>query len=278
MQSKLTTLSLVFAILALAISAYSLSRDSGPTRDGNGPGGSPSRLSALEERVDRIAREVDGLRGQGPGPRGLGIGVSDLPNQVDGGDADPSKAEGDRLKTMVDEAVEEKARSITEELRLKEDKEPSMKVFAQVLELTDEQRESTEREVIRGQGEVFGILDIATDDGRNLLDDLVESYATSLAKPDTDPGWWPKWLGRVITERIPGSSETYAVRIDAVKASMLARFREIFSKEQYAEFEQWGVDPIEIEDIEDSPGEALEKRIVDRARELGAKIPQEEED
>jgi hypothetical protein len=54
---------------------------------------------------------------------------------------------------------------------------------------------------------------------------------------------------------------------------MRARFHRDWSEEQYREFETWGVDPTEIENVPGSPNEALLRRITERARALGAAIP-----
>ena len=64
---------------------------------------------------------------------------------------------------------------------------------------------------------------------------------------------WGKWFGRVMTEKVPGSDETYGMRIDAIKKAMNAQFKETWTKAQYKEYRDWNVDPNEIEDV---PGHA----------------------
>jgi hypothetical protein len=274
-HSKLTHLALVFAILALAVSAYSLTREGGASGDESGPSAMPQQLADIEKRVDRLAHEFEEFRGLTPELLSPVAGGSDVAGREAGPGAGEPSAPEDRLKALVDVAVEEKARKVTEKLRLKADRKPSIETFAKVLELTGEQRDAVEQEVIRGQGVVFGILETPTADGRNLLDDFVELYASSVAKQGEDPGWG-KWFVRVVSEKVPGTDQTYGTRIEAEKASMRGTFRRIFSKEQYGEFEGWRVDPVEIRGIVGSPGEALGLRITERAKEMGAEIPEED--
>ena len=87
-------------------------------------------------------------------------------------------------------------------------------------------------------------------------------------KPGQDNGWG-KWVGRLMSENIPGTNETYAVRLEAIKNDMQASFKTVWSKEQYKEFEEWRVNPTEIENVPGSPNDGLAKRITDRVKELG---------
>jgi hypothetical protein len=141
-----------------------------------------------------------------------------------------------------------------------------------VLELTEEQRAETERVIVEGQRELHRILETPTYDGTSLMDELVEIVARGFAEPGKDHGFG-KWFGRVLTEKIPGTDETYATRIESVKNGMRTSFKREWSEAQYREFEEWGVDPTEVQEVPGSPNEALEKRIVERATSLGAEIP-----
>jgi hypothetical protein len=248
--NRLALLSLAFSVLALAVSGY------GATRNADVPAAesaAPRRPTVDGARIDRIARTVEELRESIAAPR---------ETEID----DRPETEG--LGALVDEAVEKKARSIAERARVRQDRKPTLAVFARELGLTDDERASVGAEVIRGQREVFDILEVVTDDGRNLLDELVDLYASALAKPGEDPGWG-KWYGAVLTERIPGDGNTYAARIEVVKTSMRETFRAVLGEKRFAEFMAWGVDPVDIRAIPDSPGDALGMRIRERARGMG---------
>lgn len=81
-----------------------------------------------------------------------------------------------------------------------------------------------------------------------------------------------KWFGRVMTEVVPGTSETYAQRAEAAKTRLRDAMRRELSEDQYALFEQWQMDPSEVEEVPGSPWKDVERRVIDRARELGAEI------
>ena len=76
-----------------------------------------------------------------------------------------------------------------------------------------------------------------------------------------------KWVGRVMSEKIPGTDETYGARIEVAKNKVREAFRREFTDKQYAEFEKWGLDPTEIQEIENSPwadiGEIIKQRLLE---------------
>jgi hypothetical protein len=186
----------------------------------------------------------------------------------------PEVAAEGTLEAIVDAAVDRKAAQVMDEMRIKGNKKPAIDVFASTLELTDRQREAAERIIVDGQEQVHAILNRPTADGTNLMDDLVELVARGMAEPGKDHGWG-RWIGRVLTEDIPGTNETYGARIETVKVAMRATFKRQWSEEQYREFEEWGVDPTEVQNVPGSPNEALGQRITERARSLGADVPED---
>lgn len=68
--------------------------------------------------------------------------------------------------------------------------------------------------------------------------------------------------------------ELSPAQVAAVKRNLRATFKRDWSAEQYTEFEAWGVDPTEIQDVPGSPNAALEERIGERARDFGAELPE----
>ena len=79
-----------------------------------------------------------------------------------------------------------------------------------------------------------------------------------------------------MSEKVPGTDQSYAERIEAVKQSMRETFKRDWTRDQYLEFEAWGVDPTEIQDVPGSPNKELEARIRERVRELGGTLPDDE--
>ena len=268
---KTGAVSLVLSAVALGVAVVAVARHESPAER------APvrmDRVAELERKVSDLTREVESLRA-----RGQRRVVTDLPTRTppveapDHARAAAPAAEGEEaLAAIVDNAVDRKTKKVLDDLRAKANKKPAFAVFASVLELTDVQREATQRVVVEGQREVHEILRMPTLDGTNLMDELVEIVARNMAEPGKDPGWGP-WFGRVVSEKIPGTGQTYGARIEAVKADMRARFKKDWSPEQYREFEEWGVDPTEIEQVPGSPNEKLMQRIAERAKQLGATLP-----
>jgi len=172
------------------------------------------------------------------------------------------------LSETIAERVEEVVDEKVDELEKKQNKKPSLEVFAEVLKLTDNQRRTVDEQVWLGQKEVRSILETPTADGSILINELVDVIAYGEAKhPDSGPRFM-KWLGRVISEKIPGTETTYAAEIEIVKNNVRDVFRSEFTDEQYAKFESWGVDPTEIKELNDNPWADFEKRVVKRLKEL----------
>lgn len=273
---RIAGVALALSVVALAVAIFA------PTRESPPPERAPertNRVAALEAQVARLNREIESLKAERPGRmrRDTSESPTTTPRADTGDVASPAnRPEADEaLKAIVDDAVDRKAGQVIDELRTKANKKPAMDVFARVLELTEEQRAETERVIVEGQRQVHQILNTPTYDGTSLMDDLVEVFAKGIAEPGKDHGFG-RWIGRVLTEKIPGTDETYATRIESVKSTMRATFKRDWSAAQYREFEEWGVDPTEIEKVPGSPNEALGKRIVERATALGAEIPDDE--
>jgi len=263
------------ALSALALGAAVVALTRGHPQPQRAPLGM-DRIAALEARVAELTRELDALKAGRAEPDRSGVpGLPFVQRPADAGDAlsspDAARREDD-LKSIVDDAVERKAEEVLDDLRVKANKKPPMDVFAAALELTDEQRAATERIIVDGQRQIHRILETPTYDGARLMDQLVEIAARGIAEPGKDHGFG-RWLGRVLTEQIPGTNETYGVRIESVKNAMRAEFKREWSEAQYREFEEWGVDPSEVEKVPGSPNEVIWKRIVERARVLGAEVP-----
>jgi hypothetical protein len=184
-----------------------------------------------------------------------------------------SVAQADQaISSTIDErvaaVVDEKVSAIAEKQAIMQNKEPSLDDFARALDLSYNQRVAVEDEVRFGQKEVRGILDIPTADGSNLVDELVEVLAHGgIEHPETSKRFM-KWIGRVMGETIPGTDETYGTRIQAAKRKVSDGFRKVFTDEQYADFEKWGLDPTEIKEIENSPWADIGERIQERMLQL----------
>jgi hypothetical protein len=265
---RVAGVALTLSAIALGVAVLALTRR--PPEPPRAPA-RMDRVEALEAQIAELRREIGILRVAPQERTGPGDAVPQPVRQHAEGPA-PAADGGEELKAIVDDAVERKTGQVLDEMRVKANKKPAMDVFAATLEMTEEQRALTERVVVEGQKEVHAILATPTYDGTNLMDQLVEIAAKGIAEPGKDHGWGP-WLARVLSEKIPGTDDTYGARIETVKGRMRATFKREWSEAQYQEFESWGVDPTEIEKVPGSPNEALFKRVTERARALGADLP-----
>jgi hypothetical protein len=257
----------LLSAIALGVAVFAVARD-GQTRPAlTSP--RTERVAALEARIAELSREVEALRAERRWTRRTMPRANDPEGEEF---AAPSAEDDPQLKAMVDAAVEKKAEQVREELQVKANKKPAFDVFASVLKLTPTQKDAAARIIAQGQQQVYDILDTPMADGTKLMDELVDLVARGIARPGKDHGWGP-WFVKVMSEKIPGTDETYGKRIESVKNEMKAMFMRTWTPQQYKEFEAWGVDPTEVEKVPGSSNAELEKRIVARARELGAHTP-----
>ncbi len=286
MSTNLGVLALLVGFAALGVAIYGVSARVPASGD------LEARLAMMEAQIEELERGasrrdrdeprlrgIDGAGRDGAPVRGRAPTTELLPTDDAPGAAraksQPGEVAPEAIQALVEEAVEKKAQEVVDAMRLKENKKPSLDLFAEALELTPAQVAALQDNVRRGQFEVHALLDIPTADGSNLMDELVDVVAKGMATPGTDVGWG-RLIGRIMSEKIPGSDDTYAVRIESVKARLRETFKRDWRPEQYAEYEAWGVDPTEIQGIPGSPNEALMERIRERARALGATLPSDD--
>ncbi len=172
------------------------------------------------------------------------------------------------IEERVTEVVDEKISALEERKSRKEDKKPSFEVFAEVLELTESQRTAVEDEIWIGQRDIRAILEMPTEDGSDLVGELVEAMAHGQAGRPEAPWLFMEWVGRLVSEKIPDSNVTYGALIEETKNDVRTALRRELNTKQYAEFESWRMDPTEVKEIEGSPWDDLEERIEQRVFEL----------
>jgi hypothetical protein len=264
---------LLLSAVALGVAVFGLTRERTQPRERTPV--RTDRVASLETEVAELKHELARMRAERGARESFRppVGIT-APDGAGGEAADPAAIAEDNpdLAAIVDDAVDRKTKAAFDELRIKGNKKPPIDAFATVLDLTDQQRAVTERVVVEGQRELHAILNTVTADGRNMMDELVEIAAKGMAEPGKDHGWG-KWIGRLVSEKVPGTDTTYAARIEAVKAAMRERFKREWTEQQYREYVEWGVDPTEVQNVPGSPNEGIIRRIHERARQLGAEIP-----
>lgn len=286
MNNPLVVLSLFLAVAAVGVAGYVVTRAPADGAEVD------ARLLAVEDQLSRVEAELGALRAANRPPPSLmglsptagqpleepaALGVASTARRTAESDAAETDAplaredgaEAGALRELVDQAVEKKAA----QMRAMAVKKPTLDSFAEVLELDEEQREEVARDVVASQQEIRTILEIPAEDGTVFLDELVDILAGGIAKPGSGKERGAALFGRLMSEKVPGTDETYAMQAEAVKARLRASFQRAFNSRQYATFETWRMDPTEIKDIPGSPWKDLEGRVVERARALGAKLP-----
>ncbi len=215
------------------------------------------RLESLELRLGALERAGPSLSAEEalPGPVAAA------------GEEEPVLSE--EALAALDERVDAALARQAEEQDRKRNKKPALDNFAELLELEPYQVLAVEQEVREGQRRVKELLETPTADGSNLYDELITAIAYGEVEHPEAPMRFMTWFGR-LGETIPGREETYGQAIEGVKSDVRSAFQREFSEEQYAEYQAWGVDPIEIEEIPDSPWADIEYRVAEQAALLEA--------
>ncbi len=268
----ITTVTVVFAVIVVAI----ILRPS-PAPDTVLFDELEHRLNELEQQVAKLDTKIGNTK-LATGIRNIQIRNEDDPEETDEvkeevmvrlQQVEDTVAQADQtLSAAIKERVEEVVGEKVDELEKKQDKKPTLAIFSEVLELTDDQRRVVDKEVWVAQNEVRTILETPTEDGSILIDELVDVIAYGEAKHPEAGQRFIKWLGRVMTEKIPGTDVTYGADIEVVKNNTRSAFRNELTEEQYAEFESWGVDPTDIKEIDNNPWADIEERVKQRLLKL----------
>lgn len=284
MNQVIAVAALLLAVGAAGLAGYALSQ-APPAADDLAV-----RLDAVEDELSRVEVELGALReASRPPPSLIGLGPEGTPEATGVSERAPTASEatvaegaptgatplakdGEALEELVDAAVEKKAA----QMQAMRNKKPDLATFASVLELTDDQQEVVAKHVVSSQAEIRSILEIPAEDGTVFLEEFVDAYAHAMAHPGKDKDRGKRLFARLVAEKVPGSDRTYAQQAEAVKARLRETYKRALSPKQYATFEAWQMDPTEIKDVPGSPWHELMGRIRERARALGAKLPDDE--
>jgi len=125
-----------------------------------------------------------------------------------------------------------------------DEKKPPLSQVAAVLGLSEAQRDAVREAVVRGQGEVIEMLRRPMADGKVPLEEIFDVF---LDDPEKAKARAPALFGMLLTEKIPGTDETYGLRWDALKRRTAESFARDLTPEQFREYEKMGLDPLEIQ-------------------------------
>jgi hypothetical protein len=246
-----------------------------------GPVSLPERLAALEARVSRLPEPdpdapaplaplpaVPQVPSSEPAPAAPG-GVVTVPSA-----AAPGAAPDGRSKAAIEKEVKDAVAKELESIKRREKKAASFTDFAKELELNERQQIEVQDELARMQLEVLGLLRTPTQSGHVPLDYLLEAWSD----PDRDAARrkYRSAVDALKQTKLPGTEQTYQEHIDALKASVHKPFERVMTKEQYAVWKSWELDPSRIS-WTDSPfhqeltvvTEAMRKRRVAESKAAG---------
>ncbi|MCI0342844.1 MAG: hypothetical protein L0216_17160 [Planctomycetales bacterium] len=201
-----------------------------------------SREEETRQRVEETHRIAASLEVKVSGAAGL-----PLPAAPRGGGAGADGMDPAKIQQLVASTVDEKMQA----LKRQQEKKPTLEEFSAELKLDDVQQQSVTREVFRGQEGVLEVLGIRGADGTDYREQLFEAYSTAASgDPEKAPQAYMKVMalfGRLMTDKIPGTDETYVTRINKVKAGVSDSFRNFLTNEQYEAYQKMGQDPTEVQ-------------------------------
>ncbi len=211
-----------------------------------------SREEETRQKVEETQRIAATLEVKVSGAGGL-----PLPAPPRAGDA-AEGVDAARIQQLVASTVDEKMQA----LKRQQEKKPTLQEFSAELKLDDVQQQSVTQEVFRGQEGIMEVLGIRGADGTDYRSELFEAYGTAASgDPEKAPQAYMKVValfGRLMTDKIPGTDETYVARINKVKAGVSDSFRNFMTNEQYEAYQKMGQDPTEVQ----IPGNPFEREFI----------------
>jgi hypothetical protein len=195
----------------------------------------PEAVRELTERVAVLERHRETVLARIPALAEAGDGPVDLAVLPAGGDREALEK---RLEEVVAAKVDEKLEKRGE----KEENKPSAAELAKLVEMTEEQEDATVRAIDEGKKRTMDVLGLPRGDGGSMLDDLV-----SAVKDAEEPGVaMQKWFQRLMTEKIPGRSDTYLAEIMRIQKATWDRIGTSLSERQFTKLRRAGVDILEV--------------------------------
>jgi len=207
-------------------------------------------MAGLSDELQTTARRVEEAMVDAGGQPGVVVPAPGV-----------SAPDDDRIKKMIESKVEEEVKK----QQSKDQKKPPLSQVAATLGLSEYQREQMRREVVRAQEEMIEVLSIPTSDGTVLIDELLSMYSGKEAStPEEAQARMLKIFGRLSSEKVPGSEETYVKRMESVNRRVTDAFRRDLTPEQWTEYEKMGIpDPTEIQ-VKGSPWEKAFQEFLKR--------------
>lgn len=142
-----------------------------------------------------------------------------------------------KLENLIDRKLEEKSARETSE-----DKKIDLSTLSEKIGLDKSQEDALADELNKIKDEAFQVTKIPRADGTTFLDEVV----SALKKTETAQEKIAKILQQTLIEKIPGSNDTYAVRIMKINESAMNTIKLIMDDEQYKKFKRMSIQPLDI--------------------------------
>jgi hypothetical protein len=242
MSKALGLVAFIVALAAIAEGAYIAS--------------ARARITQLQERLDRIEARQRDLASRSDVERvderiakveSDGVQARRTPPPAPTPTADPAaplpaSVSPDDIAAMIDRKVEEKVKAKGEENGFGGKKRPLNDV-AKELGLSTETQMAMAAIVNEGKTASFDVLKTLRDDGRNLVDDIIDA----IKSPENPQEKMQQQFMRIFKEQVPGTQETYFAAVIKVSDTILKKFENVLTPEQIAKFKHTGVGPLDLE-------------------------------
>jgi cell division protein FtsL len=220
-------------------------------------------IVALREKVGEVTSQVEALDTQignlRQSDRDNKVQIAKITTKLEGIPAGAASGSMVR-KEDIEELIEERIKS-----RQPIGKEPPLSAVAARIGLEDVERKALEDILRKKKNEMMTLLKTPRADGSNMLDEfgdaLVQVLGSGGGKQEMKKTFM-KFLGRLTSEKAPGTDETYFAKITALHEGTRQAFKETLSEKQFRAFEALGIEnATDIKIPEDPLGIYLMQRL-----------------
>ena len=214
-------------------------------------------IEQLGERMDQRLGTIEQLVGNGEFVPGQDLAVAEQGAATALKVEEQTKALAARVAESVQVQLDAKLERLASRQRNRnmggEWKAP-MDELAEELELTDRQKDTAIAIFDEARDDVYDLLKAERPDGGSLLDDL----ATSIRNGEPDA--LPKFLGRLFSDHVPGSDQTYLARMLSLSEKVRTDLSTHLSDVQLQKLNALKVAVLEVETGYDPVAEYIQTR------------------
>ncbi len=197
-------------------------------------------VTSLEERVSELRTEFDSVRSTLPS-------LEAAEGAMRGPVLSPSArvALDKHLAEVIDRKLDErlaKGEEKDESILEQQESKPSVSELSKAVEMTPEQEDATVRVLNEGKRLSFEILNTPRADGSSMAGDLVTALKNSKDQREAVGAWFQ----RIMTETIPGRSETYLNEIMKIQTATWEGLGGALEEKQVTKLKRMGLEILEV--------------------------------